>query len=442
MLERQDSPPAYYLKKQGYRNVTVLEKLGRVGGLCCSISYDSRSFDLGANYLTPAYKEVLKIAKEVGAELYTEGRGKAFYPFESTTDNPKYSSIITAVTQGTTFLKFGLAAIRFIWERFKVNQIVSTPGFNGISQRPELAQPFLDWLKQKNLGCLKTLFEIPLTAMGYGYLDEIPTIYALKYMTLETFLTLITYAADINIGWPKRFIDGFQRLWERVSWDINVRLNISIESIKRGERISVKFTEQEQFVNEIVTREQILEFDYLFLACPLTLDVTSKFLDLSEKEKVFFQKIIINPFCLTTYLIPNLKLPARVVSIIPLKQEGDTWFISQQFEDNDLFSFYSRTDREGKITKQDVLAQIQADVKKLGGRINSDYYTYDKWPYFPHVSSQDMHDGFYEQLEELQGKQNTYYVGGLMNFELVETIAEYSRALVEKNFPSVKNTEI
>ena len=53
-----------------------------------------------------------------------------------------------------------------------------------------------------------------------------------------------------------------------------------------------------------------------------------------------------------------------------------------------------------------------------------------------------MHDGFYEQLEELQGKQNTYYVGGLMNFELVETIAEYSRALVEKNFPSVKNTEI
>jgi phytoene dehydrogenase-like protein len=61
-----------YLPKNGYHNVTVLEKLGRIGGLCDSITVDGMSFDLGANYVTWAYKETLKIAKEFGATTYQE----------------------------------------------------------------------------------------------------------------------------------------------------------------------------------------------------------------------------------------------------------------------------------------------------------------------------------------------------------------------------------
>src|SRR5919202_3008211 len=432
---------ADFLKKQGYRNVTVLEKSGRVGGLCCSITFDSRSFDLGANYLTPAYKEVLKMAEEVGAKLYSEGLGEAFDPSQSKPDNPKYYPILSAVTQGTTLIQFLLAVIRFFWERFKLDPIISTPGFKGISKHPELTQPFLKWLESKDLVCLKALFEIPITAMGYGYLDDIPTVYALKCMTIKTFWTLVTYGANINLGWPKRFIDGFQRCWERISWGINVSLNVSIKSIKRGDKISVNFTQQEQVLNEIVTREETLEFDYLILACGLTQDVISHFLDISEEEKTLFDKIVLNPYCLTSYLIEDLTLPKRVINVVPLDKMGNPWFISQQFDDNALIAFYSRTDREGKITKEDVLDGIQEDVEKIGGTIKNpkDYYTFDMWPYFPHVSSEDMQDGFYDRLEELQGKQNTYYVGGLMNFELVETIVEYSKALVEKNFPLIRS---
>jgi hypothetical protein len=433
---------AYFLKKQGYRNVTVLEKSGRVGGLCCSITFDSRSFDLGANFLTPAYKEVLKMAEEVGAKLYSEEPGVAFDPSQSTPDNPKYYTILSAVTKGTTLVQFLLAVIRFFWERFKLDSIISTPGFKGISKHPELTQPFLKWLESKDIVCLKALFEIPITAMGYGYLDEIPTVYALKYMTIKTFWTLVTYGADIDLGWPKRFIDGFQRLWERISWGINVKFNITIKEIKRGEKISVKFTDQEQLINESDPRERTEEFDYLVLACGLTRDVLNHFLDLSEEEKALFDKIVLNPYCLTSYVIEDLTLPNRVINVVPLDQMANPWFIAQQFEDNQLIAFYSRTDivEETKV-KEKVLAGIQAAVEKLGGRIENpeDYYTFDLWPYFPHVSSQDMQEGFYDRLEELQGKQNTYYVGGLMNFELVETIVEYSKALVEKNFPLIRS---
>lgn len=46
-----------------------------------------------------------------------------------------------------------------------------------------------------------------------------------------------------------------------------------------------------------------------------------------------------------------------------------------------------------------------------------------------------MKAGFYDKLEtELQGQQNTYYIGGLMAFELTERNSSYAMALVRKHF--------
>jgi monoamine oxidase len=128
---------AYFLKQRGYQDVVVLEKKGRVGGLCCSISYKSRSFDLGANYLTPAYKEVLKLAREVGAELYSEGPGQVYDPIASEhRDQPVFKSIMEAVMQGTDSLTFMgaialLALIHRPVRRQQVPQIITRPSGPG-----------------------------------------------------------------------------------------------------------------------------------------------------------------------------------------------------------------------------------------------------------------------------------------------------------------------
>ena len=77
---------AWYLSKKKYYNVTVLEKLGRVGGLCKSLTVDGMSYDLGANYVTWHYTETLKIAKEVGATTYEE---KPYTSLEITDEESK-----------------------------------------------------------------------------------------------------------------------------------------------------------------------------------------------------------------------------------------------------------------------------------------------------------------------------------------------------------------
>ena len=63
---------AHYLREHGYRNVVILEKLGRVGGLCDTVTADGRSFDLGANYVTPGYTQILKLAETLGVQVYSE----------------------------------------------------------------------------------------------------------------------------------------------------------------------------------------------------------------------------------------------------------------------------------------------------------------------------------------------------------------------------------
>jgi len=87
---------AWFLSKNGFHNVTVLEKLGQIGGLCKSLTVDGMSYDLGANYVTWAYQETLEIAQEVGATTYAEE------PYTSIDIAPdgnsfKYRSLMEAV---------------------------------------------------------------------------------------------------------------------------------------------------------------------------------------------------------------------------------------------------------------------------------------------------------------------------------------------------------
>ncbi|HET9062748.1 MAG TPA: hypothetical protein VFO62_05615, partial [Candidatus Binatia bacterium] len=59
-----------------------------------------------------------------------------------------------------------------------------------------------------------------------------------------------------------------------------------------------------------------------------------------------------------------------------------------------------------------------------------------RWTYFQHVKPQVMRDGWYARLEKLQGQNNTFYVGGATNFELIESIGMYTKHLVDKHFPA------
>ncbi len=455
---------AWFLGKRGFEHVTVLEKLGQIGGLCKSITIKGMSYDIGANYVTWAYRETMKIARELGADTYRE---KPYTSIEVNEDetSARYRTIEEAVLfnpikkEKIGFWSFMWSALRYILLRFKLRDVIDRPDYLARINKdthPELCKTFMDWLRDNELTDLTTLFEFPITIMGYGQLRHISTPYALRYMSLRTFFPMVAPRIPLLgpvfgwlLPWPRRFTEGFQRLWERVAWRTNVRLNIGIKSIKRNEAgaeapIVIDFTYLQQEMNETDTAEGTMHFDYLILACPLTQDVFDQLKLKRTEGEGLFDKIHVNPYCMTTYWVDNMQMPQPIAPILPLSAINKPWAVARQFqhEGNHFTQFYTRTNdsttlEEMNLDEVIVKREVAKLIKLLGGKIEdtkSRWSTYDRFTYFQHVESEDIADRFYEKLANLQGEDRTFYVGGATDFELVEPIVQHSKYLVEKYF--------
>jgi hypothetical protein len=462
---------AHFLQKQGYKNVLVLEKEGHVGGLCRTITSGGRSFDLGANYLTPAYKLTMKLANEVGAKVYSERPFVAMSVPDDPAEPVKYTPIYQALRvdlktgKPVPWLKFIGATMKYVWLRWKVGRVVDKPSFDGIEKfdNGSLCVPFEEWLENNNLSCLATSFELPITQMGFGYLSQTPAVYALKFMTLASYVPMVLKEAPFIgplLGWPKRFKLGYQRMWQRVAWNLDVRLNVDVKKITRddnGIRLEVEVNEEN--LSEVGTGKETIKADYLIFACPLqpfTQEGThSDVIKLSAEEESLFSKIKITSYCMTTLQLDDTQLGKSkknggpLASIFPVPGLGEknrvaTYGVAKQWDDNPLVQFYTSTyatDPHVDV-KNDVLDDVEKIAGQMGGTPKRElgWQTFDRWTYFQHVDSEVMlggkgEDGWYTRLEAMQGKENTFYVGGATNFELIESIGMYTKNLVEQNFP-------
>lgn len=424
---------AWFLKKQGYTNVTVLEKSDRIGGKCKSLTFDGKSFDLGANYITSSYTQVRKLAREFDMDMFAETRGHAL-----NLETGELCSLLSATTREYGLLKVGWQALKFIFHRFMLRDQLApaSPGFLKASDNQELCGPFTTWLEDRGLYALEPMFNIPLTLMGYDKLQQVPAAYALTYMNPRTFMNLMMFAVNPPFrGWPKRFDLGYERLLQRLAAKIDVLRGAKIHKIERGEKITIHYDLEAAKLNDIEWDRHVDEFDQLILACPLTLHVLEPFLELSYEERELFKQVQLDPFVVTTYPTSCKTDVSAVSFMFPRPKMGEPYVVTKQFDDTPLLSIYTRIDREGTITRDEVLKNNRVLLRTLGADDpNVELYTYDEWPYFPHVFVESMQQGFYKGLEAQQGVNNTFYVGGLLAFELVETIAEYSRNLVKTHF--------
>lgn len=438
---------AHYLRRYGYKNVTVFEKLGRVGGLCRSVTEDNQSFDLGAAVISPEYREILKMARRTGARLEKVIGAEAFSMANETGGEP-YHRLLDYLAGGSSwgaYLRYLLLCLRYLWTRFLLREVFRRPGWAGIDLHPELCVTFAVWLKNNRLEELGRLFELPITTFGYGNLDEIPAPYALRYispLSLVAFLLSATRFARFLPGvlLLRRFRYGFQRFWEKVAWDLNVRLNVEVKAIKRSDQgITVTYTHPVQIIGEQLTHtEDKTQFDYLIVACPQLKETLEKMMELTEEEAWLQSRTEFIPYAVASFEIADMVLKERVAFHLPLPPLGEPMIISQPHPDNELMAFYARLPsiEPTEADERRLREHIERYVKAFGGRIKTDddWHSYDAWLYFKHISVEEFRAGYYNRWEKIQGDNRTFYVGGLFDFDYVEGIARYSRFLIEKHF--------
>lgn len=390
---------AHALREVGYENVTVLERQGRVGGKCHTVWHEGRSYEMGAAVLTRFYKTVRSLMQEFGVNPETR-RCPAIYV---DADEGGVASRPPSMRAGK-WLKLGPEGARFAALLARHRRIYRA-GFDGID--PDLHRPFGDWARRHRVETIAGVIEQRFTAFGYGFTDQVPAAYVLKFITKT--------GRTIGVGG-----EGYGGLWDRVAQGLDVKLGVDIERVDRSSS-GVK----------VRTSSAELDFDAIILTCPL--DRALDFLDDSECERELITPIRYNPYFAVGVIVDGVSRTCGLFlpdNLTPDKV-GEPMFAYRRYGDTDLVVFYSY----GRDIEDEnrVVDRIRSTVEKLGGRV-LEVHSVERWSYFPHVLQHELDEGYYRKFEGLQGENRTWYAGEILAFSDVEATAHYGRHLVERFF--------
>lgn len=387
------------LQKRGYCKVTVYEKDVRVGGMTYTKWDTAPAVDhnalhppeirvvpheMGACYLTATrHRYILDIMEEMyldtvpmpSMEVYSGTPTDQTQHFEDwmQTQYPKAAQYIANwahVSDEEKATLFMGQLNTYFEERKKLlgdDEVYLFPRNRPIAdQLKELGKPFKEWLLDHKLFLILPLFYETQTSQGYGYIEEVPTYYALvwnskelfSYISLKKvdFLKLTTAKleeimenlhflphrvrhqvkaespeaeGDAEAGLQKlqqsfRAVmvqGGFMSIWERLARKLpNVHTGVNISSVNRhigeGGKVTgaVAITYKQNDDPEVTAHH-----DYIMLACKLD---DMPWLDTQEKEAAIFSNI--HNYELTTTCVsippnPNNKIPTTPHMFLPGK---------------------------------------------------------------------------------------------------------------------------
>ncbi|RDX95598.1 fadD28, partial [Mucuna pruriens] len=395
---------AYALARFGYNDITVLEKHHTVGGMCESVEIEGKVYDLGGQVLAASSAPVIfHLAKETASPL-------------EEMDSHKLAVIDSSSGQYQD-IKVADDYVSVMSLTLEIQEKVKNSGRLGVHAVSEVASDLApEYLERHGLKSVPKSVAYGYTASGYGFIQDMPYAYIHEF-------TRTSMAGKI-----RRFKGGYTSLWQRIAESLPIKLHCNTEvlTIKRN---SHSVTVNVNASNKIET----MEFDKIIIS-----EGETEVMDVSELEKDLFSKVETNDYYTTAFKIKGLEhMPVGFYYFSEYMEDpstiGNPVAMQKFYADTNIFLFWSygnSLDIKGPAVTELAIKSIES----MGGQVES-FILQRRFKYFPHVSSQDMKNGFYEKVEsELQGSRNTYYVGGLMAFELTERNSSYAMALICKKF--------
>jgi protoporphyrinogen oxidase len=391
------------LKEMGYEKVSILEREPIAGGKCCSYQYDGKSYELGAGLIARNNKIVYDLAEEFNIPLHN---------VQSYTDNlydiktGKKIENSFPLTEKISFFWQLLIKYRRLCHQY---ESLSKPGY--VAVEGSLAEYFSDWAPKNGISLIEKNLERYFTGFGYGYWEEIPAAYVLKYIDWESVKSFMR-------GQFYTFPTSIQSLWIAVAAQLNVEYNCIIKSIRRTDIITIE------------TNHGIQEYDYLLISSPL--DDALNFMAATQEEQTLFSQIIYNDYQCYAYSLDNFPDETGfLLDYLDPSERTQPMFWYKPTTDSDFYTFYVLSD--WKTTEEQIRKNIEKVIATFGGTIKK-FHVCRKWKYFPRCSPENMRNGFYDKIENLQGQNKTYFIGELPSYSTVELTAEYAKHLVETHF--------
>ncbi len=446
---------AMYLEKQGYDNYVIYEKLNKVGGKSwspkISVNGEERSYETGAIMGACTYHAVHEVEEFGGVShadgpnmrrMYRDKNGKEIFPFE-----PKKDFSIRKLIKLMKLKKQMKKLVEIMNTKYRGYDCYGHRGvaqgkYSGLSkgmddalqliegENPnlkDLALPFDQFCKLNGVEEVMRIWVGPYTSFGYGYFDEIPAAYVMKYLDTTTAIEFINMRL-----WTWK--DGTQSIYVAANNKLKhpVELNTEVVKVERPDgKVCVTVR------HDGVERTEV--FDKLIVTTPL--DYFAKYADATPEEKELFSKIIHEKYVdfigtfdkgvgptISGYIFDNMT-PDRL---------GHAMVYYHRWEDlgSDCpCNVYALRNHMGSedVTYDYTIDTMLKDMKLCGFPVKNRLYEQETY-YCPHVSPKDYADGWYDKLEDLQGTKNTYYAGEIISFGDMEDTCAASKDIVTRFF--------
>ncbi len=440
-----------YLEQKGYTNYTILERLDRVGGKCWSPHYNGRRYEMGAIMGVPSYYAVHDVEEFCGIthdgpqlnRNYKNSKGDVIEPFEPKKNILKIPRLLKMKKQvkklgeilETKYKGYDLNGHRGVAEG-RYEGYAVTPGrekVEGVNPNlKDLTMPFKDWCRLNGVELTQDVWIGPYTSFGYGYFDEIPAAYVLKYLDFQTCMNFV----KINL-WTWK--DGTQFIWESLNNKLKnpARLNSKIEKVERRDgKVYVTVNGAEE------------EYDKIIVTAPLYIPNKRAdgqvgmvdYFDAREDEKALFSKIDYERYdvlAVETKPEDHPEISYYVFDNMTKERLGHLMVYYRRWKDTKdqvITTYALRKHKDtAEVPYEECKKMVLDDLKTMHNPATN---VVNEWSvyYFPHVFSEDYAAGWYDKVEAMQGKYDTYYAGEIMAFGDMDETAEYSRELVDRFF--------
>ncbi|MBQ9037049.1 MAG: FAD-dependent oxidoreductase [Erysipelotrichaceae bacterium] len=450
---------AMYLQKKGYENYEIYEKLNKVGGKSYSpkieVNGEERSYETGAIMGAITYHAVHEVEEFGGTthadgpnmrRMYRDSSGKEIFPFDpkkdfsvkKTLDLLKLKSQMKKLVEimNTKYTGYdcyghrGVAQGKYSGlDKSVDNALNHIEGVN--PNLKDLALPFDKFCKLNGVEEVMKIWIGPYTSFGYGYFDEIPAAYVMKYLDTTTAIEFINMRLwTWKEGTQSIYVNANKKLLHPAHLNTEV---VKVERPAEGEEGKIRVTIRD------AEGERVEEFDKLIVTTPL--DYFAKYADAREDEKELFSKIIHEKYVnfiskfdedagptISGYIFDNMTYDRL----------GHAMVYYHRWEDlgaNCPSVVYALRNHLGSedVTYDYTIDTMMKDMELCGFPVKERLYEQETY-YCPHVSSEDYANGWYDKLEAMQGKQNTYYGGEIISFGDMEDTCAASKDLVVRFF--------
>jgi hypothetical protein len=289
----------------------------------------------------------------------------------------------------------------------------------------ECAMTIGEWLDRHKLVRIRRFMLRALTNMGYGFLDEVTVVQALRWCTPE----LILSGA---LGQVKMPVDGWQPFWERLGEGLDVRTGDPVLGVERRNAGVV-----------VAARSGEYRFDAVIVT--IAPDEAARILRLSPEEGAAAGAIdwgsYVTTLCEVDGWFQDHEAEAYSAALQPGVERGQLLSarrLPKAKATRETGRVYLSGQYGGGLAGPDLARRLERDLAGRGARLRT-IVLQKQWKYFPRYRPDAVRDRLVARMSAMQGQGGVWWSGAAFSHEAVSNIVSFNQALVRRMTPALES---